>query len=140
VEGLSASSHFYDVVNGTEFESVVNDGFVGLATRAIQEYIREIKSGAFPDAEHTYKLTSEEVRQLLNPVSPNEPVAGDWLVVLNDSHCTVSVGGPGYMWKNEGQSSHNPDCWDIGGGLPYSKNMFRKATPEEVRSWLSKQA
>jgi hypothetical protein len=70
---------------------------------------------------------------------PDEPQPGDWLVVVDDSDCTVRLGGPGHMWRCKHQSFHNPSCWVLEGvGSPYSKSIFRKATEAEVQDWVTR--
>ncbi len=62
---------------------------------------------------------------------------GDWLVVVDSSHCTVGLSG---LWKLKGQCREFPDCWEIEGTGPYSKKTFRKATPAEISHKLGQKA
>jgi hypothetical protein len=59
-----------------------------------------------------------------------------WVVVVDDSNCTVGVGGEGYLWKVK-QCWNYSNCWRLEGVCsPYSKSIFRDATKEEVKNWL----
>lgn len=64
-----------------------------------------------------------------------------WVVVVDDSNCTVGMGGEGYMWQVA-----NDDGWNyrMKNGYkgnpnfttgPYSKSIFRDATQEEIKNW-----
>ena len=55
----------------------------------------------------------------------------DWVVVLDDSDCTVKLGGPGYMWKVVNPINEIYFYLD-GVPSPYSKHIFRKATKAEI--------
>ncbi len=60
-----------------------------------------------------------------------------WVVVLDDSNCTVGVGGEGYLWLAK-ECPWYQDCYLLKGvGSPYNKSIFRDATPEEVENWLN---
>ncbi len=68
---------------------------------------------------------------------PYSAKPGDWLVVVDDSNCTVRLGGPGYMWQLVGQSPHYKHCWRLKDVVsPYDKSIFRKATKAEVMQKL----
>jgi hypothetical protein len=55
-----------------------------------------------------------------------------WIVVLDDSDCTVGVGGEGYLWE----VNKSDDCYYRPNGVtPYPKYMFRDATEQEVENW-----
>ncbi len=64
---------------------------------------------------------------------------GDWVAVIDDSHCTVRLGGPGALWRMEA---------DAGGGnvrlygvsSPYGRAMFRRATAEEIAAHRASKA
>jgi len=59
-----------------------------------------------------------------------------WVVVVDDSNCTVGVGGEGYLWKVT-PCPWNWGCWRLdGAGSPYDKSIFRDATEEEVVNWV----
>lgn len=59
-----------------------------------------------------------------------------WVVVLDDSMCTVGVGGKGYLW--EAYQSTLENCYELKGTeTPYYKSIFRDATSEEIDNWLS---
>jgi hypothetical protein len=55
-----------------------------------------------------------------------------WIVVLDDSDCTVGVGGEGYLWEvhDSIDGYYRPN-----GITPYPKNMFRDAAEEEIENW-----
>lgn len=62
-----------------------------------------------------------------------------WAVVLYDHHCTVGLGGSGYLQKvkqcpfrESSYSSASERGWQN-----YGKEMFRDATDEEVVAWLT---
>lgn len=68
---------------------------------------------------------------------PGEPRPGTWLAVVDDSDCTVRLGGPGALWRLEGQSA-SPGCWNLEGvASPYSKRVFRPATQQEIIKHLA---
>ncbi len=59
VEGLDA------VLSGAySTQPIVGDGFIGLATRAIKEYVYQVKYGYFPDQDYTYKASAEIIEFL----------------------------------------------------------------------------
>lgn len=67
--------------------------------------------------------------------NPDEPQHGDWLAVVDDSGCTVRLGGPGHLWQFERRSYLSPGCWHIRGvAAPYSKSIFRRATQAEIEA------
>lgn len=60
-----------------------------------------------------------------------------WVVVVDDSNCTMRVGGPGHLWKAK-QCPWYEDCWLLNGASsPYPKSIFREATKEEIEKWKS---
>lgn len=77
------------------------------------------------------KLETMKNKSYKNKPYSAEP--GDWLVVVDDSNCTVRLGGPGYMWRLIGQSPQYEYCWMLEGVCsPYDKSIFRKATKAEI--------
>jgi hypothetical protein len=65
-------------------------------------------------------------------LDPSAPKQGDWIVVIDDSFCTMKL-GIGRFYKIKGQSRNYSDCWELQGVVsPYSKNIFRLATEEEI--------
>lgn len=64
---------------------------------------------------------------------PGDPRSGDWLAVVDDSSCTVRLGGPGRLWQFDRPSYQCSGYWHIRGVCaPYSKDIFRRATEEEI--------
>lgn len=69
--------------------------------------------------------------------------SGKWVVVLDDSNCTVGVGGEGYLWYAV-QSTYNADWYNLKRNkkdseiavYSYGKEIFRDATKEEIKNWL----
>lgn len=60
-----------------------------------------------------------------------------WVVVLDDSNCTVGIGGEGYLQMATGECPWDNNCYLLEGACtPYSKSIFRDATKEEVDNWL----
>lgn len=60
-----------------------------------------------------------------------------WVVTVDDSNCTVGVGGEGYLWQVK-ECPWYQHCYSLKGvGSPYNKSIFRDATPEEVENWLN---
>ncbi len=106
-------------------------------------------SGLSQDNAHDYSATLLDMIAKSDAVKPSvraaytdlsdldRPSPGDWLAVIDDSHCTVRLGGPGTLWQLAGQSD-NPVCWWLEGvGSPYPKTMFRKATEAEIAKHLA---
>lgn len=59
-----------------------------------------------------------------------------WVVVLDDSNCTVGVGGEGYIWRVT-ECSWNTACYKLEGvPSPYHKYIFRDATNGEIEDWI----
>lgn len=59
-----------------------------------------------------------------------------WVVVLDDSNCTVGIGGAGHLYKLIGQAAYCKDCWKLEGvSGPYGKEIFRFATRQEIKDW-----
>lgn len=85
-----------------------------------------------PEVAQAYAVLSAE-----QEIDPDEPKPGDWLAVVDDSGCTVRLGGPGHLWKCRRQSFGSPHCWELEGvDSPYSKTIFRKATVAEIEAHL----
>ncbi len=77
--------------------------------------------------------------EVMDAPDPDEIKPGDWLAVVDDSDCTVKLGGPGALWKCKRQSFHHPDCWELERAVsPYSKRIFRKATETEVKDGVAR--
>ena len=64
----------------------------------------------------------------------NKLLSPKWVVVLDDSNCTVGIGGEGYLWEVDRDSGK---YWMLKGiGSPYNKSIFRAATEEEIDNWI----
>lgn len=62
---------------------------------------------------------------------------GDWVAVVDDSDCTVRLGGPGAIWRVRAEAS--PTTWWLHEvASPYTKTIFRKATADEIRAHLDR--
>ena len=60
-----------------------------------------------------------------------------WVVVVDDSNCTVGVGGEGCL-REAKECPWYQHCYLLKGvKSPYNKSIFRNATPEEVENWLN---
>ncbi len=57
-----------------------------------------------------------------------------WVVVVDDSNCTVGVGGEGYLWEVEQSEGNYYNA--VKGFYNYNKSIFRDATEEEINNWL----
>lgn len=55
-----------------------------------------------------------------------------WIVTLDDSDCTVGVGGEGYLWEVDESKDH---YYRPNGVTPYPKYIFRDATEDEIKAW-----
>jgi hypothetical protein len=67
-----------------------------------------------------------------------------WVVVVDDSNCTVGMGGEGYMWEVMQEDNFyyrlkkkNIIPNDFFGPTtgPYDKSIFRDASEEEIKNW-----
>ena len=58
-----------------------------------------------------------------------------WVVVLDDSNCTVGVGGEGYLHEvidsDNSRYSQKESSW-----YNYNKSIFRDATESEIDNWV----
>lgn len=64
----------------------------------------------------------------------NKQLSPKYVVVLDDSDCTVGVGGEGYLWEVDYDDGN---YWRLKGiGSPYNKSIFRAATQTEIDNWV----
>ena len=64
-----------------------------------------------------------------------------WVVVLDDSNCTMGIGGEGYLWEVHPSSDYQRGYYNLNsrdGSIVYNynKEIFRAATKDEVDNWL----
>lgn len=86
------------------------------------------------NSEKILNQIEELKRQLAIEIKNEKP---HWVVVVDDSNCTVGVGGEGYMWEVV-QSPRNLDWYDAAEEhrwYSYTKSIFRDATEEEIKNW-----
>ncbi len=64
-----------------------------------------------------------------------------WVVVVDDSDCTVGMGGEGYLWQVANdyggyycmKNGHKGNPYMT--TSPYPKSIFRDATEDEIKNW-----
>lgn len=66
------------------------------------------------------------------------------MVVIDDSNCTVKIGGPGRLWEVDPSSNYSRGFYNLKGRdgyvlYNYDQSMFRAATEEEIDNWLKTQ-